>query len=142
MTIFDSENGLGFKIFFSLIFARKIVDQNDFMPITTTKSVLNGYNHWMSRGNDCVEPYNLHVDKEVFRQVEDSYFAINPTIIIKLLTNDAWELHQTLPLEGSREAYNPHQAVYLIVVVYIVTSTGGLIVQLRNSVARIRKPKK
>jgi hypothetical protein len=30
---------------------------------------------------------------------------------------DAWELHQALPLEGSREAYNPHQAVYLIVVV-------------------------
>ena len=31
--------------------------------------------------------------------------------------SDAWELHQALPLEGSREAYNPHQAVYLIVVV-------------------------
>jgi hypothetical protein len=30
---------------------------------------------------------------------------------------DAWGLHQVLPLEGSREAYNPHQAVYLIVVV-------------------------
>ena len=30
---------------------------------------------------------------------------------------DAWELHQALPLEGSREACNPHQAVYLIVVV-------------------------
>ena len=30
---------------------------------------------------------------------------------------DAWESHLALPLEGSREAYNPHQAVYLIVVV-------------------------
>jgi hypothetical protein len=30
---------------------------------------------------------------------------------------DAWESQQALPLEGSREAYNPHQAVYLIVVV-------------------------
>jgi chromosome segregation ATPase len=28
-----------------------------------------------------------------------------------------WESHQALPLEGSREAHNPHQAVYLIVVV-------------------------
>ena len=33
------------------------------------------------------------------------------------MTGDAWELHQALPLEGSREACNPHQAVYLIVVV-------------------------
>ena len=31
--------------------------------------------------------------------------------------SDAWESHLALPLEGSREAYNPHQAVYLIVVV-------------------------
>ena len=30
---------------------------------------------------------------------------------------DTWESHQALPLEGSREAYNPHQALYLIVVV-------------------------
>ena len=30
---------------------------------------------------------------------------------------DAWESQQALSLEGSREAYNPHQAVYLIVVV-------------------------
>ena len=30
---------------------------------------------------------------------------------------DAWESQLALPLEGSREAYNPHQAVYLIVVV-------------------------
>lgn len=68
---------------------------NDLKPAITLhrpKSVLNGYNHWMSRGNDCVEPYNLHVDKEVFRQVEDSYFAINPTDIIELLTNKKLEL--------------------------------------------------
>jgi hypothetical protein len=28
---------------------------------------------------------------------------------------DTWESHQALPLGGSRETYNPHQAVYLIV---------------------------
>ena len=33
------------------------------------------------------------------------------------LESDTWELHQALPLKGSWEAYNPHQAVYLIVVV-------------------------
>ena len=68
---------------------------NDLKPAITLhrpKSVLNGYNRWMSRGNDCVEPYNLHVDKEVFRQVEDSYFAINPTDIIELLINKKLEI--------------------------------------------------
>ena len=42
-------------------------------------------------------------------------------LITKILTSkcvyDTWESHQALPLEESREAYNPHQAVYLIVVV-------------------------
>ena len=36
--------------------------------------------------------------------------------------------HYVLPLEGSREACNPHQAVYLTDVVQGVASTGGLIV--------------
>ena len=36
--------------------------------------------------------------------------------------------HYVLPLEGSREAYNPHQAVYLTDVVEGVASMGGLIV--------------
>ena len=36
---------------------------------------------------------------------------------LDIINSDAWELHQALPLKGSREAYNPHQAVYLIVVV-------------------------
>ena len=31
--------------------------------------------------------------------------------------SDMWESHQALPLKGSREAYNPHQAVCLIVIV-------------------------
>ncbi|GJV25732.1 ulp1 protease family, C-terminal catalytic domain-containing protein [Tanacetum coccineum] len=68
---------------------------NDLKPAITLhrpKSVLDGYNRWMSRGKDCVEPYNLRVDKEVFRQAEDSYFAINPTDIIELLTNEKLEL--------------------------------------------------
>ncbi|GJS11042.1 hypothetical protein Tco_0367838 [Tanacetum coccineum] len=63
---------------------------NDLKPAITLhrpKSVLGAYNHWMSRGKACVEPYNLRVDKEAFRQAENSYFAINPTDIIELLTN-------------------------------------------------------
>ncbi|GJU27356.1 ulp1 protease family, C-terminal catalytic domain-containing protein [Tanacetum coccineum] len=35
---------------------------------------------------------HLRVDKEVFQQAEDSYFAINPTDIIELLTNKKLEL--------------------------------------------------
>ena len=36
---------------------------------------------------------------------------------VKRWHDDTWDSHQVLPLEGSREAYNPHQVVYLIVVV-------------------------
>ena len=44
-----------------------------------------------------------------------SNFGEIPSRDLKKL--DTWESHQALPLEGSREAYNPHEAVYLIVVV-------------------------
>jgi hypothetical protein len=36
--------------------------------------------------------------------------------VLRLKVDDTWESHQALPLKGSFEAYNPHQAVYLIVV--------------------------
>ncbi|GJW94658.1 ulp1 protease family, C-terminal catalytic domain-containing protein [Tanacetum coccineum] len=47
--------------------------------------VRDGYNKWMSRG-DYAEPYAISVNKKVFRQSDESYFAINATDIIELLT--------------------------------------------------------
>ena len=58
---------------------------------------------------------DLH-DKSYTRQaVLDNHLNARTREVVRTL--DAWELHQALPLEESREAYNPHQAVYLIVVV-------------------------
>ncbi|GJW55249.1 hypothetical protein Tco_0099334 [Tanacetum coccineum] len=54
------------------------------------QSVIDGYNKWMSHG-DYAEPYAIRVNKEVFRQADKSYFAINATDIIKLLTNKELE---------------------------------------------------
>ncbi|GJY50507.1 hypothetical protein Tco_0441354 [Tanacetum coccineum] len=51
----------------------------------------DGYNKWMSRG-DYAEPYAIRVNKEVFRQADESYFAINATDIIELLTNKELEI--------------------------------------------------
>ncbi|GJZ09156.1 hypothetical protein Tco_0543439 [Tanacetum coccineum] len=48
-------------------------------------SVIDGYNKWISRG-DYAEPYAISVNKKVFRQSDKSYFAINATDIIELLT--------------------------------------------------------
>jgi hypothetical protein len=46
------------------------------------------------------------------------YTHLVPMMVIFIgFETDAWESQQALPLKGSREAYNPHQAVYLIVVV-------------------------
>jgi hypothetical protein len=47
---------------------------------------------------------------------DSSWKPINPSFCGSG-KSDTWESHQALTLEGSREAYNPHQAVYLIVVV-------------------------
>ncbi|GJR65645.1 ulp1 protease family, C-terminal catalytic domain-containing protein [Tanacetum coccineum] len=66
-------------------YGKKLNELKHAITLHRPKSVLDGYNRWMSRGKDCVEPYNLRVDKEVFRQAEDSYFAINPTDIIESL---------------------------------------------------------
>ncbi|GJU48687.1 ulp1 protease family, C-terminal catalytic domain-containing protein [Tanacetum coccineum] len=49
------------------------------------QSVIDGYNKWMSRG-DYAEPYAISVNKKVFHQSDESYFAINATDIIELLT--------------------------------------------------------
>ncbi|GKB26422.1 hypothetical protein Tco_0865823 [Tanacetum coccineum] len=65
-------------------YGKKLNELKHAITLHRPKSVLDGYNRWLSRGKDCVEPYNLRVDKEVFRQAEDSYFAINPTDIIEL----------------------------------------------------------
>ena len=55
------------------------------------------------------------------KESDSEVFKISCTTRKNLITDtyidDTWESHQALPLEGSREAYNPHQAVYLIVVV-------------------------
>nr|GEW09643.1 ulp1 protease family, C-terminal catalytic domain-containing protein [Tanacetum cinerariifolium] len=48
-------------------------------------SVIDGYNKWIIRG-DYAEPYAISVNKKVFRQSNESYFAINATDIIELLT--------------------------------------------------------
>nr|GEU72686.1 ribonuclease H-like domain, reverse transcriptase, RNA-dependent DNA polymerase [Tanacetum cinerariifolium] len=57
----------------------------DEVPSNRPQSVIDGYNKWMSRG-DYAEPYAISVNKKVFRQSDESYFAINATGIIELLT--------------------------------------------------------
>nr|GEW72889.1 hypothetical protein [Tanacetum cinerariifolium] len=54
------------------------------------QSVIDGYNLWMSYG-DYVEPYVIRVNKEVFLQANESYFAINAADIIELLTDQELE---------------------------------------------------
>ena len=66
--------------------------------------------------------YNLcifNVLKKEYSIIVNCLSMINNLVIRYALryVYDAWESQQVLPLEGSREAYNPHQAVYLIVVV-------------------------
>ncbi|GKB05916.1 ulp1 protease family, C-terminal catalytic domain-containing protein [Tanacetum coccineum] len=58
-------------------------DLEDDILLNRPQSVIDGYNCWMSSG-DYAEPYAIHVNKEVFRQVDESYFAINATDIIEL----------------------------------------------------------
>ncbi|GJX46863.1 hypothetical protein Tco_0272053, partial [Tanacetum coccineum] len=48
------------------------------------QSVIDGYNKWMSHG-DYAESYVISVNKKVFFQSGESYFAINATHIIELL---------------------------------------------------------
>lgn len=40
----------------------------------------------MDEWEDCAEPYIVHVEKEIFRQVDDYLFLLNATDIIELLT--------------------------------------------------------
>ncbi|GKF97251.1 hypothetical protein Tco_0293072, partial [Tanacetum coccineum] len=54
------------------------------------QSVIDRYNKWMSRG-DSSSPYDIVVNKKVFRQSDESYFAINATDIIELLTYEELE---------------------------------------------------
>nr|GEZ27547.1 hypothetical protein [Tanacetum cinerariifolium] len=53
-------------------------------------SVIDEYNKWISR-RDYTEPYAISVNKKVFFQSDESYFAINATDIIELLTYQALE---------------------------------------------------
>ncbi|GJR47616.1 ulp1 protease family, C-terminal catalytic domain-containing protein [Tanacetum coccineum] len=53
--------------------------------------VSNGYNKWMSHA-DIAEPYSICVNKKVFRQTDEFYFALNATDIIELLTYTELEL--------------------------------------------------
>ncbi|GKE44452.1 hypothetical protein Tco_1471736, partial [Tanacetum coccineum] len=57
----------------------------DEVLLNRPQSVIDGYNKWTSHG-DYVEPYAISVNKKVFRQSDESYFAINATDIIELLT--------------------------------------------------------
>ncbi|GKB03592.1 hypothetical protein Tco_0831735 [Tanacetum coccineum] len=57
----------------------------DEVLLNRPQSVIDGYNKWMSRG-DYAEPYAISVNKKVFRHADESYFAINATDIMELLT--------------------------------------------------------
>ena len=70
---------------------KKLMDLEHDIQLNKPKSVLDGYNRWMCRGGDCADPYTIRVDKEVFRQVDESYFSINATDVIELLTNQELE---------------------------------------------------
>nr|GEV11050.1 hypothetical protein [Tanacetum cinerariifolium] len=63
--------------------------ENDIL--TKPQSVIDGYNKWMSRA-DIVEPYSICVNKKVFRQTNEFYFALNAMDIIELLTYTELEL--------------------------------------------------
>ncbi|PWA92677.1 ulp1 protease family, C-terminal catalytic domain-containing protein [Artemisia annua] len=70
---------------------KKLMDLEHDIQLNKPKSVLDGYNRWMSRGGDCADPYAIRVDKDIFRQFDESYFAINATDIVELLTNQELE---------------------------------------------------
>ena len=70
---------------------KKLMDLKHDIQLNKPKSVLDGYNRWMSRGGDCADPYAIRVDKDIFRQVDESYFAINATDIVELLMNQELE---------------------------------------------------
>ncbi|GKD73228.1 hypothetical protein Tco_1331510, partial [Tanacetum coccineum] len=63
--------------------------ENDIL--TKPQSVIDGYNKWMSHA-DIAEPYSICVNKKVFRQTDEFYFALNATDIIELLTYTELEL--------------------------------------------------
>nr|GEW05857.1 ulp1 protease family, C-terminal catalytic domain-containing protein [Tanacetum cinerariifolium] len=63
--------------------------ENDIL--TKPRSVIDGYNKWMSRA-DIAEPYSICVNKKVFRQTDEFYFVLNATDIIELLTYTELEL--------------------------------------------------
>ncbi|GJT31915.1 RNA-directed DNA polymerase, eukaryota, reverse transcriptase zinc-binding domain protein [Tanacetum coccineum] len=69
---------------------KKLQDLEDDILLNRPQSVIDGYNRWMSHG-DYAEPYAIRVNKEVFRQADESYFAINATDIIELLTDQELE---------------------------------------------------
>ncbi|GKF82267.1 hypothetical protein Tco_0243923, partial [Tanacetum coccineum] len=69
---------------------KKLQDLEDDILLNRPNSVIDVYNRWMSHG-DYVEPYVIRVNKEVFRQADESYFAINATDIIELLTDQELE---------------------------------------------------
>nr|GEZ98044.1 ulp1 protease family, C-terminal catalytic domain-containing protein [Tanacetum cinerariifolium] len=64
---------------------KSLQDLEDEVLSNRPQSVIDGYNKWMSHG-DYAEPYAIRVNKKVFRQSDESYFAINATDIIELLT--------------------------------------------------------
>ncbi|GKB94715.1 hypothetical protein Tco_0980852 [Tanacetum coccineum] len=67
-------------------YRKKLQDLEDDILLNRPQSVIDGDNRWMSRG-DYAEPYAIRVNKKVFRQADESYFAINATDIIELLTD-------------------------------------------------------
>ncbi|GKA65195.1 hypothetical protein Tco_0764902 [Tanacetum coccineum] len=69
---------------------KKLQDLEDDILLNRPQSVIDVYNRWINRG-DYAEPYAIRVNKEVFRQADESYFAINATDIIELLTNQELE---------------------------------------------------
>ncbi|GJY95000.1 hypothetical protein Tco_0511361, partial [Tanacetum coccineum] len=57
---------------------KKLQDLEDDILLNRPQSVIDGYNRWMSHG-DYAEPYAIRVNKEIFRQADESYFAVNAT---------------------------------------------------------------
>nr|GFA39300.1 ulp1 protease family, C-terminal catalytic domain-containing protein [Tanacetum cinerariifolium] len=69
---------------------RRLQDlENDIL--TKPQSVIDGYNKWMSHAN-IAKTYSICVNKKVFGQTDEFYFALNATDIIELLTYIELEL--------------------------------------------------
>nr|GEU30037.1 ulp1 protease family, C-terminal catalytic domain-containing protein [Tanacetum cinerariifolium] len=64
---------------------KSLQDLEDEVLLNRPQSVIDGYYKWMSRG-DYAESYAISVNKKVFHQYDESYFTINATDIIELLT--------------------------------------------------------